>query len=75
MAKSKDDAEKKKPDAGTEPELVPVEELAARNAVPAWMLKGLMAANGWGQGKQVTEAEFLKARDKWLKGPMKRKVK
>jgi len=50
---------------------VPVEELFKCFSVPVWMQAGMMAAYGWGQGKQLTEDEFVKAKSKWLSGPMK----
>ncbi|WP_034629491.1 hypothetical protein [Desulfotruncus alcoholivorax] len=50
----------------------PVEELADKHNMPLWMLAGLKAANNWGRGKELTEDEFLKARDKWLAGPIRR---
>lgn len=58
------------PAAGDAEVLVTIEELARRHQVPGWVLAGLKVANKWGAGKQLTEAEFIAARDKWLSGPM-----
>lgn len=49
-----------------------IEDLAARNKVPNWVMSGLKAAYNWGAGKRLTEKEFLEKRDAWLKGPMSR---
>lgn len=50
---------------------MPVEEWFKRFNVPGWVQAGMMAAYGWGQGKQLTENDFVKAKSKWLSGPMK----
>lgn len=52
------------------PEELTIEELAAKNNVPAWVMAGLKTANNWGAGKQISEKEFLAKKDAWLKGPM-----
>jgi hypothetical protein len=52
-------------------ETMTIEELAHVHQVPDWVMAGLIVANGWGQGKELTEIEFLKAKDAWLAGPMK----
>lgn len=54
-------------------ELFTVEELARRHGVPPWTLDGMMVAYKWGQGKRITEREFLKAKANFLSGPMVRK--
>ncbi|NHM25460.1 hypothetical protein G7K71_08625 [Desulfofundulus sp. TPOSR] len=54
-------------------ELLTIEELAARHSVPAWTMAGLKVAMAWGQGKRVSEQEFLEALTKWLSGPMSRR--
>lgn len=55
--------------------LLTIEELAAKHGVDAWVMAGLKVANGWGAGKELTEQEFLRAKDKWLSGPMCKGVK
>ncbi len=55
-------------------ELFTVEQLAQRTNVPGWALAGAKVAYGWGEGKEMTEAEFKKAVDKWLNGPMNRNI-
>jgi hypothetical protein len=56
-------------------ELFTIEELAQKHNVPSWTLVGMKAAFGWGAGKKMSEADFMKAKDEWLSGPMRRKVK
>ena len=63
----------KKADSANPENTCPVEELAEKYNVPAWLLAGLKTANNWGRGKELTETDFLKARDKWLRGPAKAK--
>ncbi len=52
-----------------------IEDLAQKHPTPAWVMAGLKAACGWGEGKKLTEKQFLDAKNKWLSGPMRRKVK
>lgn len=52
------------------PEEYTIEDLAQKHRVPGWAIAGLKAAYNWGQGKTLTEAQFLKQRDDWLKRPM-----
>ena len=54
------------------PELLPIEELARRTSTPNWVLRGAMAAYGWAEGKELTEAEFLGAVLRWMAAPMGR---
>ncbi len=53
-----------------EPEMKTIEELAKIHQVPDWIMAGLQIAYNWGSGKELTEEEFLRAKDKWLGGPM-----
>ncbi|MTI82741.1 MAG: hypothetical protein FH756_02345 [Firmicutes bacterium] len=52
-----------------------IEDLAQKHPTPAWVMAGLKTAYGWGEGKKLTEKQFIEAKDKWLRGPMRRKVK
>jgi len=52
-----------------------IEELAAKLNVPDWAFAGMKVSYAWGAGKELTEKEFLEARDKWLSGPMDKGVK
>ncbi len=56
---------------GQESKLYPVGELAKRFGVPGWTLDGMMVRYNWGRGKELSEKEFLQARDAFLGGPMK----
>lgn len=58
------------PQAVTTAAAEPVEVLAERLDTPAWVVAGMKAANGWGEGKQLTEAEFKRAVTAWLGRPM-----
>lgn len=51
-----------------------IESLAYRLAIPDWTMVGMMAAYGWGQGKEMPEADFKAAMEFWLSGPMHRGV-
>jgi hypothetical protein len=51
-------------------ELISIEDLAKKCNVPAWIVNGLKAKHHWETGKQIAEAEFLKKKEAWLKGPM-----
>lgn len=53
-------------------EMYPVEVLIEKHNLPAWIFAGLKAAQGWGSGKELTEEEFLRLRDGWLSGPLRR---
>lgn len=56
-----------------ETEILPtIEELAKKCNVPEWQMAGLKVANNWGKGKELSEADFLAARDAWLSGPINR---
>lgn len=50
--------------------LQPIETLAAAEQTPAYLVAGVKAANGWGQGKELTLAEYRQALEAFLKGPM-----
>jgi hypothetical protein len=47
-----------------------IEQWAAELGIPEWQLAGLKHHRGWGEGKEVTEAEFKSALSKWLNGPV-----
>lgn len=49
--------------------LRPVSELAAAAGLPAWELAGLARAAGWAPGKQVTEADFAAALERFRARP------
>lgn len=51
-------------------EMQAIEKLAIEEKIPSWQLAGVMAANNWASGKQLTLAEFKAAREAFLKGPM-----
>lgn len=55
--------------------LLTIEHLAENHNVPGWVMVGLQARYGWGAGKEMTEKEFLKAKDNWLTGPINKEVK
>lgn len=40
------------------PELRPFEQFAAEKGTPAWQLAGAAAHEGWPAGREVTEAQF-----------------
>lgn len=61
---------KKNPPKDNGEELFTIEDLAQRLQVPGWVMAGVKVANGWGEGKMLTEAEFIKAKEAWLKRPM-----
>ena len=49
--------------------LSPVEALAGGRKIPAWELAGLRRAMRWAEGKQVTEAEFDAALERFRNRP------
>ncbi len=49
------------------PELADVSEHATALKLPAWEKAALMAACGWTDGKQVSQAEFKKALEAFRK--------
>ncbi|MCL6612628.1 MAG: hypothetical protein K6T66_13925 [Peptococcaceae bacterium] len=51
-------------------EMFTIEDLAERLRVPVWVMAGLKAAYGWGEGKMLTESQFVKEKDAWLARPM-----
>lgn len=59
----------------TDNPLLSIEKLAELHGIPDWMFAGMKAAYVWGAGKEMTEKDFLEARDKWLSGPMCKGVK
>lgn len=63
-------AEKAKEETQVSPLMETIEDLARHLGTPAWVLVGVKAANDWGEGKAVTEQEFLACVDRWLKSPM-----
>jgi len=50
-------------------ELPTVEELAAQHGVEAWALAGVRVRERWPVGFRVKEETFLKAVERFLKGP------
>lgn len=46
-------------------ELRAVEDLAEEHRLQPWYLAGLRQATGWAPGKQVTEDDFLAAKEKF----------
>ncbi|MDY0349050.1 MAG: hypothetical protein RBR13_09520 [Tenuifilaceae bacterium] len=46
---------------GSDPFLEDAGLLGARLSVPVWEVAGMMMAAGWAEGKQVSEAQFVKA--------------
>ncbi len=51
-------------------EMQAIEKLAIKEKIPSWQVAGVMAANNWASGKQLTLAEFKAALEAFLKGPM-----
>ncbi|MDI3547889.1 MAG: hypothetical protein PWR10_1541 [Halanaerobiales bacterium] len=62
---NKKSAEKKEP-------LYTIEKLARKNDIPDWILAGVKQRNRWGEGKKITEKEFLAKAKEFEKGPMKK---
>lgn len=56
-------------------EMLTIEKHAADLGMEAWIYAGLLAAYGWGSGKEMTRTEFINARDAWLTGPMSKGVR
>jgi hypothetical protein len=57
------------------PQARPIEELSKEFKTPDWQVGGLMAAQGWAAGKELTREEYKDALFKWLKGSMAGKTK
>lgn len=53
-----------------QPELLPIEDLAAKQKTPPWAFEGLKARKRWAAGKQVTEQEYIESLREFLEGPM-----
>lgn len=51
-------------------DLAAIEDLARKHNLPGWVLAGAATAYGWGEGKRLSESEFLKAVERWLRRPM-----
>lgn len=51
----------------TETQLLTIDELAEKHRVSAAVLAGIKAAQGWADGLSMTDDQFLKARDRWLR--------
>jgi hypothetical protein len=51
-------------------QLQPVEDLAAERGMPEHALAGMMRANGWVEGKQMTGLAFESAMTAYIKRPM-----
>ncbi len=58
------------PKSKAQERLQPVDELAAERGMPAPALAGMMRANGWVDGKQLTGSEFECAMDSYIRKPM-----
>ncbi|MCC5911323.1 MAG: hypothetical protein JJT76_12880 [Clostridiaceae bacterium] len=52
-------------------QLKTIEELAEGLKLPPWKLAGAKAAYKWGEGKEMTEKEFLEKVQSWCKGSIK----
>lgn len=52
------------------PELLSIEELKEKNKTPNRVFEGIKAAENWRSGKAVTEADYQKALDGFMKSPM-----
>lgn len=48
----------------------PIETWQLQEQTPAHIFAGVKAANGWGQGKEMTLKDYQKAVKDFLKGPM-----
>jgi hypothetical protein len=55
--------------------LLPIEKLKKLTGVKDSVFAGVMKANGWAEGLEMTEDEFKKAVDNWLKSPVGPKPK
>lgn len=55
--------------------MLTIEEWDEIHHTPAWVAAGLKAAYGWGMGKKLTRRQYTEAKEKWLSGPMRRRVK
>ncbi len=55
----------------TKPAVFPVQALARRTGVDAVVLGALTIAYGWTERTRLSQAEFLRLRDAWLKRPVK----
>ena len=54
----------------TPPELFNIEELKEKNNTPETIFQGVKAAEDWKTGKAVTEEDYKKALNNFLKSPM-----
>lgn len=50
--------------------LEPIEKLKEDCQTKDYVFSGMMAANGWRSGKQVTKEEYVKAEAAFLKAPI-----
>lgn len=50
--------------------LATIEELKGKHNITEMVFAGIKAAQNWKTGKQVAEADFLKARTAFLKAPI-----
>ncbi|QGP91705.1 hypothetical protein MGLY_10470 [Neomoorella glycerini] len=68
MAEKDDRGSKKQ----NEPEkkLYPIEELAAKQNLRPSILAGMKMSYGWADGLAMTDEDFNKAKDDWLKRPV-----
>jgi len=60
----------KAPARKPEPELHTIEELARQVGTPPWILAGAKVHYGWGAGKQMSEAEYRRAIDRFRRSPI-----
>lgn len=58
------------PKSKAQEKLQPITELAAERAMPAHALAGMCRANGWVEGKQLTDTEFETAMTAYIRRPM-----
>jgi hypothetical protein len=54
----------------TPPELLSIEELKEKNKTPDRIFEGITAAENWKTGKAVTQEDYEKALEGFLKSPM-----
>ena len=59
----------------TPEELLPIEVHFKELQIPDWIQAGVMVANGWAAGKEVSRSEFLAAKDAFLCSPISKEAK
>ncbi len=66
----KDNRGNKAKQADTEKTLYTIEELAAKQNLRPSILAGMKMSYGWAEGLAMTEDDFNKAKNNWLKRPV-----